>query len=66
MFGLGSTTPTDDGVMDVVEVCKYMGWSYNDFCDAPQWLLDAIIIRMTEEGKARAAAEAQANHGTGS
>lgn len=36
----------------VVEICKYMGWSYQDFLDTPEPMLGAIIIRMNEEARA--------------
>jgi hypothetical protein len=46
-----------------IEICRYMGWSWKDYCEAPGPMLDAIMIRMNEEA---IAASAKKDHGTGS
>jgi hypothetical protein len=28
-----------------------MGWTYQDYMDAPLWMVDVIMIRKNEEGR---------------
>mgnify|MGYP006928503110 CR=1 FL=1 len=37
--------------MEIVEIMKYMWWSYNDFSVAPYEIIDTIKIRMSLEWK---------------
>ena len=30
----------------VAIICEKMHWSYNDYMDAPDWLIETILIKM--------------------
>ncbi len=51
---LNGITPSSDlksEVSDVfvVSVCRSMGWTYEQYCDAPQWFVDVLEGMMSAE-----------------
>jgi len=49
--------------IQMLEICKYMGWDYITYIQQPDWFIDLIKIRKSEEASAAEAKErkAQAN-----
>lgn len=50
LFNSGKSGLTEE--MQILEICKYMCWDYIQYLSQPKWLLDLVLIRMSEEAKA--------------
>lgn len=33
----------------IIEICKAMGWTYDEYMSQPDWFIQAIILKMTVE-----------------
>jgi hypothetical protein len=38
----------------VVSVCRSMGWTYQQYCEAPQWFIDTLEGMMSAEKSLKA------------
>lgn len=51
LFNIGRTSINEE--MQIVEICKYMGWDYNIYLFQPDWFIRLCQIRMREEALAQ-------------
>lgn len=48
----GHRVTVDDEVA-IFALCKYMGWTYQEYMAQPTWFLQTAIIYLTEENNAK-------------
>jgi hypothetical protein len=37
--------------MNVVVICQEMGWTYQEYLDAPNWFINLLVEKMNQDGK---------------
>lgn len=52
-----------DGDMQMIAIMQEFGWTYNEYVEQPQWVLDLVIGKITRDSKEQELAAKRANRG---